>query len=182
VVHGIVKQHEGAIAVSSEPEQGTTFQVFFPCIESSIALEDEEEEPLLGGTERILFVDDEESLVDVGTDMLKQLGYKVTPKSSPVEAWERFRRNPHQFDLVITDYTMPLLTGVDMAREMIHIRPDIPVILCTGFSESVTEEKALKAGIRKFVMKPLRRREIARAIRQVLDSPASSPTGSGSNG
>jgi PAS domain S-box-containing protein len=170
VVHGIVKRHQGAIAVHSEPDVGTSFFVYFPKAESGTPKEfNEAEKSLLKGTERILFVDDEETLVEMEKSVLDWLGYEVSATTSSVEALELFRTQPDRFDIVITDYTMPGMTGVDLAKEMLCIRPDIPIVLCTGFSEKITEEKARAIGIRAFAMKPLKMHEISAIIRRVLD-------------
>ena len=125
---------------------------------------------IVGGKERILFVDDEEVLVELGMNMLNGLGYDVVGRTSSVEALEVFRVRPRYFDLVITDMTMPNMTGVDLAKEMLMIRPDIPVILCTGFSEMISEEKARNIGIREFIMKPFLKNSLAMKIREVLDT------------
>jgi signal transduction histidine kinase len=170
VVHGIVKRHEGAITVNSEPGVGTSFHVYFPKVDSMAVKEVEElVEPLPGGTERILFVDDEEILVEMGKSVLEWLGYEVTVTTSSVEALELFRTQPDRFDTVITDYTMPHMTGADLAKEMIRLRPAIPIIMCTGFSERISEEKARDIGIRAFAMKPLNMRDLAETVREVLD-------------
>ncbi|UCH97402.1 MAG: response regulator, partial [Candidatus Aminicenantes bacterium] len=122
-----------------------------------------------GGSERILFVDDESSLAEMGKMMLEKLGYNVTVRTSSVEALEVFRRAPNKFDLVITDQTMPNMTGTQLNRELLRIRPDIPVILSTGFSESVNKENFKALGIRAFVMKPIVKSDIAKIIRKVLE-------------
>ncbi len=171
VVHGIVKSHRGAITVSSEPGKGTTFDIYFPrddIIQAPSELERIEPLPL-GGHERVLFVDDEKVLVDIGQKLLERLGYEVVGRTSSVEALELFRAKPESFDLVITDMTMPNMTGDKLARELMGIRPDIPVILCTGFSERITKEKAKLLGIREFVMKPLVMKDLAKSMRRVLD-------------
>lgn len=169
VVQGIVKRHEGAITVSSEPGGGTRFHVYFPRMKSASAkAADGEGKPLPRGTARILFVDDEEILVEMGRNMLELLGYEVSATTSSVEALELFRSRPDRFDLVVSDFTMPHMTGADLAREIMGIRPDIPVILCTGFSERITEIKARDMGIRAFAMKPLRMREFAETVRGAL--------------
>jgi DNA-binding NtrC family response regulator len=120
------------------------------------------------GHERILFVDDEQALVDIGRQMLEHLGYELITRTSSIEALELFKAEPDGFDLVITDMTMPNMTGDKLAKAMMKIRPDIPIILCTGFSERITEENAWKIGIRKLAMKPLAMRNLAEAIRKVL--------------
>jgi signal transduction histidine kinase/ActR/RegA family two-component response regulator len=169
MVHGIAKSHDGAVIVRSEPGKGTTFQVFFPTIVSVITAEPEHLAPPPRGTERILFVDDEKPLGDIGKQTLEHLGYEVFARTSSIEALEVFKTQPDKFDLVITDMTMPNMTGADLAKAILHIRPDTPIILCTGFSEAISEEKAKAIGIREFVMKPIIRQKIARIIRRVLD-------------
>ncbi|MDY6854976.1 MAG: ATP-binding protein [Thermodesulfobacteriota bacterium] len=171
MVHGIIKGHDGEISVNSTPGKGTTFQILLPTIEDKITTEQEYFiAPPRGESERILFVDDEKGLVDIGLQMLKGLGYKVVGRTSSIEALELFRVQADRFDLVITDQTMPNMTGGDMAIEMIRIRPDIPIILCTGFSEVISEAKAKAIGIRKFIMKPLVKAEMAGIIKEVLDN------------
>jgi len=172
VVHGIVKSHGGGIAVSSEPGKGTTFEVYFPRIDAAKAtLGIEKTEPLpRGNQEGILFVDDEQLIAEIGQQMLEHLGYQVVVRTSSVDALELFRKKADQFDLVITDMTMPNLTGDKLVKELMAIRPDLPIILCTGFSEYVSEEKAKALGVQEFVIKPLVMKDLAKAVRRALDS------------
>ena len=169
VVHGIVKGYGGAIIVESDPGKGATFEIFLPRIEGDVLPEADADAPIPMGKGRILFVDDEEDLVDMVQQMLKRLGYTVIAKTSSVEALKIFQAHPDQFDLVITDQTMPHMTGADLAKEIMRIRSDIPIVLCTGFSEVISADEAKALGIREFVMKPFATREIAEITRHVLD-------------
>lgn len=170
VVHGIVANHGGSIGVRSKPGVGTTFEVFIPRIDHAPESNESEAcEPLPVGTEQILLVDDEEIIVEMEQLMLERLGYQVTATTGSLEALEAFRAAPGRFDLVITDQTMPNMTGAELCKKLLSIRPDIPIILCTGFSDLVTPEKAQAMGIGAFMRKPPARRELARAIRRLLD-------------
>jgi len=168
VVHGIVKRHEGAIITYSEPGKGATFHVFFPRIQGLVEQEQLTLDDIPMGDERILLVDDEEVQCRSGQHLLKRLGYTVTTTTDSLEALELFRAQPDAFNLVITDQSMPGLTGIQLAERLMQIRPDIPVILCTGFSEVVDGKEAKAMGIQEFMMKPFSARQLAETIRRIL--------------
>jgi PAS domain S-box-containing protein len=170
VVHGIVKGHNGIISVESELGRGTTFSIFFPTVEKDAVVETESNEKLPTGDERILFIDDEESIAKLGRQGLERLGYTVEAMTGPVEALARFRSQPDKFGLVITDLTMPKMTGDTLVKEILSIRSDTPIILCTGFSEKVDEKKAKEIGAADYIEKPLDMRNFARIVRKVLDA------------
>ncbi|HOV86155.1 MAG TPA: ATP-binding protein [Syntrophobacteraceae bacterium] len=170
VVHGIVRGYGGVVTVESEPEEGSTFRVYFPQIDGESEELQEVQPSIPGGSERVMFVDDERSLTILGKKMLGHLGYEVVALTSSVEALEYFRSHRDSVDLVITDLTMPHMTGDVLAREMMSIRPGIPIILCTGFSDSMSEDKARRMGLRDFITKPLIMKDLARTIRRALDS------------
>jgi signal transduction histidine kinase/ActR/RegA family two-component response regulator len=170
IVHSIVKIYKGDIRVYSELGKGTVFRVFLPVIESVENMESILE-PLeqLKGTERILIVDDEPEILQTEKKMLERLGYHVTEKANSQDALDTFRKDPGRFDIVISDMTMPRMTGDTLARKILEIKPGIPIIICSGFSNRMNEEKAREMGLRGFIMKPIIKREVARAIRKALD-------------
>ncbi|MGE0083989.1 MAG: response regulator [Desulfococcaceae bacterium] len=175
VVHGIVRNHNGHITVQSVPGMGTEFNIWLPVAEKlSEYHRIEETDVTPGGNERILLVDDELQIVQMEKQMLERLGYHVTEMTDSSAALRLFRDAPENFDLVITDMTMPRITGIELSRDMIQIRPDIPIIICTGFSELVTREKAMERGIREYIMKPILKGEMAKSIRRVLEKHSGS--------
>ena len=169
IVHGIVNSNGGFITCDSQLNQGTVFSVFLPASKPQTLEEPSADQAALTGQEHILFVDDEEMLAELGRVMLERLGYQVTVKTNSTEALAAFAEAPNSFDVIITDQTMPGLTGITMAERILQIRPDIPVILCTGHSSLLHEEQVKATGIRKFVMKPISRKEIASLLREILD-------------
>jgi signal transduction histidine kinase/DNA-binding response OmpR family regulator len=169
LVHGIVKKHGGAVRVHSELGKGSVFDLYFPSIRKETFSETRAQEEMPTGHEHILLIDDEQALVDMGKEMLEYLGYQVETLTSSVDALELFCADPFRFDLVITDLTMPNITGDKLAMELRRIRADIPIVICTGYSERLLEERIKVAGIGAFVMKPILMAKLARAIREVLD-------------
>jgi PAS domain S-box-containing protein len=170
VVHGIVKSHNGFITVESEKGKGSVFNIFFPKTEQNCQSLDKDDPAIPGGHERILIVDDEDILIEMEKRALEKLGYEVTPKTDGREALLAFKKESGKFDLVITDQTMPHMTGIDLANELISVRPDIPIILCTGFSEKVNADSAKAMGIKAFIMKPFTIKEMATTIRNALNT------------
>ena len=171
IVHSITRSLQGDIQVRSVPGQGTTFQVFLPVMDTRCEILGRlDTAPAPTGREHILMVDDDENVLRLHKTMLKRLGYRVTAFLESPAALTTFRRIPHAFDLVITDMTMPGLTGAELARRLMALRPDIPVIICTGYSELIDAEKAKKMGVKAYVMKPVIQGELARSVRRVLDS------------
>ena len=168
VVHGIVKKYGGAIKVESALGKGTTFHIYLPKADIAAPANTEQPKKPMGGSERILFVDDEKMLVDIGQQALQRLGYDVVSRTSPLEALELFKAKPDHFDLVITDKTMPGMTGDALAKDLLAIRPNLPVIICTGYSQAADLERAKQIGIRALVMKPILINEIATAVRKAL--------------
>lgn len=171
VVHGIVRDLGGRILVESQPGEGTVFDILLPNAVEAKEGYDRETEAVPGGKEGILLVDDEPLLVESSRQILERLGYTVKAETSSLAALETFRKAPDRFELVITDMTMPGLTGDKLAREILSIRSDVPIILCTGFNETINGEKAQAIGIRELMNKPLALRDLARVIRSILDQP-----------
>lgn len=169
VVYGIMKSHDGNIQIESTPGKGTIFRLFFPKTDQKASSEKTVRSQVPGGNERILFVDDEHDLVEIGKTMLSSLGYKVTGLSDSSEARQLIHERLHDFDLLITDQTMPGLTGFDLAQEIFRLNPRFPVILCTGFSSKVDPEKAKEIGIRRFANKPLSKKSLAEEIRYAFE-------------
>jgi CheY-like chemotaxis protein len=171
VVHGIVKSYGGDIQVSSEPDQGAAFYIYLPLIKEVFATsETVSGDGLPTGHEQILLVDDEKQIAFMEKQILEYLGYQVTARTSSLEALGTFREQPLKYDLVITDMTMPNMTGDKLSMELMNIRPDVPVILCTGFNENMPKERASAMGIQGFLMKPMAMYDLAKTVREVLDN------------
>ena len=170
MVHGIVNHYNGAITVQSQPGKGAIFELLIPLIKIEAEAESGEPQVLLTGKEKILFVDDEESLVKMVKRMLARVGYQVETKTDPVEALDLVGTEPHRFDLVITDMTMPNMTGDKLSKEILSIRPDMPIILCSGYSDKIDAERAEALGIRKYIEKPLNMSNFMATVRKVLDA------------
>ncbi len=175
VVQGILKSNDGFITVASQPGIGTTFKAYFPRIDEGTELASSDEDPLPTGKEQILVVDDETIVAAMTKQQLQRLGYKVITENSSLAALELFRHDPQAIDLVITDQTMPGLTGEKLARQLLSIRPDLPIILCTGYCSKIDEPTAKSLGIKAFAYKPLAKKELAETIRNLLDHSSVQP-------
>ncbi len=172
VVHGIVKSHKGHIYVYSEVGKGTSFKIYLPCFETADSAKKEtmDSQQIPGGHEHILIVDDEEPIVHMETKLLEGLGYRVTATTSSTRLRNIFLDSPDDFDLIITDMAMPEINGADLAKDLLNIRPDLPMILCTGFSDRINEKIAKSIGIKAFLMKPVILKNLAIKVRKVLDA------------
>jgi two-component system, cell cycle sensor histidine kinase and response regulator CckA len=174
MVLGIAKNCGGTVLLQSKIGKGTAFYVYLPRADADQARKDTGESTAIQspptGAERILFVDDEPELVDLGREMLEHLGYQVVTENNGIDALKEFKENPNHYDLVVTDMTMPKLTGEKLARELISIRPKISIILCTGFNEQINEQKAKAIGIKAFLMKPLTLSRLAETVRAVMET------------
>jgi CheY-like chemotaxis protein len=169
IIHGIVESYGGFVTCESVVGQGTIFRLFFPAMDHGSDPEELAMEMPRSGKETVLLVDDEEILADLGTVMLEKLGYTVIKMTNSIDAWNFFQGNSHVFDAVVTDQTMPDLTGIDLARKILQVRPELPVILCTGYSNIIDEDQALREGVKGFIMKPYSKNEISSALRNSLD-------------
>ncbi len=176
LVHGIILSLGGDITVYSEPGEGTIFHIYLPMISATKEIiQDQDTAPLPMGNERIILVDDDEELAQMNKRMLENLGYKVTAMTSSADTLDAFQKEPDSYDLLLTDMTMPHMTGAELSEKILAIRPDIPIIICTGFSELINEEKAKNIGINSFVMKPVIKNDLAKAVRKELDAAVETP-------
>ena len=170
VVHGIILSHHGQIAVYSEEGKGTSFHVYLPLVEESRQTKGEidEQAVIQGKNEHILFVDDEEKLVHVAEESFPVSGYQITAHTNPLIALENFKKQPDKYDIIITDMTMPGMTGIELADKIKKMRPDMPIILCTGYSELVSREEVLSTGIKKYLQKPVTMKTLVKIVGEIL--------------
>ncbi len=175
VVHGIILAHQGTITVDSQVGLGTTFRVFLPYLDTTLALASKQSYSPKVATQQahILFIDDEEALATMGQQLLEHLGYTVTVSTDPVAALELFKNNPHDFDAILTDQTMPKMTGETLATKFLESNPEIPVIVYTGFSHTLTPERAHQLGIRKLLQKPLLMQDLENTLNEIFHQPIS---------
>ncbi len=172
LTYGIVEEHQGYIQVKSTLGEGSKFYVFFPVVSSDDSQESLTEniaQPV-GGTERIMLIDDEKDLLDATSELLMDYGYRVTSFSNPEAAFNAFKEEPQAFDLIITDMTMPRMNGDDLAVRMLSLRKDLPIILCTGYSDKITKNDALKMGIKRYFQKPVDSRELFLSIKEIAEA------------
>ena len=169
-VHGIVRGHSGDISVYSEKGKGTSFHIFLPVLEKEVDLQNDEKTAIAGGSETGLIVDDEKAIGNMLKDMLEELGYSIINKNSSIDALKEFIQNPDKYNFVVTDLTMPKLTGIDLVKEFRKINPELPVVLITGYGEKVPGDIYKHYGIQEIVAKPIALQDIAVAIRKVLDN------------
>jgi CheY-like chemotaxis protein len=177
MVHGIVKEHAGAIFVRSEPGKGTTFELYFPALpKDEVRAPEPTESGALGSGERILYVDDDQLVGDALAQLLTLMGFKTTHHLVPREALAVFQSNPQNFDLVITDRAMPGMTGGELAAKVLSIRPDLPVLLLTGYADPAMEKELRQIGVREVLGKPLSAQKLGEAVRRALSQPAARRT------
>ena len=171
VVYDIIHGHNGGISVRSQPGTGTTFDVFLPAAQENAAPKNNRSDPALPvtGNERIMIVDDEEAIRNLLLAILSNAGYQADGYANGREAWEVFRKSPDNWNLIITDQTMPQMTGEELAVNVMELRPDMPIILCTGFSESISIEKARTLGIKAYLYKPLSLNELLASVHKALN-------------
>ncbi|MCI5224725.1 MAG: response regulator [Candidatus Electrothrix sp. AR4] len=170
LTQSIILDFGGDITVTSELGQGTLFHIYLPTIATSgESTQAKDTTPLPKGNERIMVVDDDREFVKMSKRLLENLGYQVTALSNSLDAFNTIQQRPYAFDLVLTDMTMPQMTGDELSKKILSVRPDIPIIICTGFSELMDENKAKKIGARTLVMKPFTKKELAQSVREVLD-------------
>ncbi|MCK5099688.1 MAG: response regulator, partial [Desulfobacteraceae bacterium] len=171
VVHAIIDEHDGFIKAKSSKEQGTSFYIYLPTVDWQVNLETnkKENEILKGGIEKIMVVDDEEDIRIIVQEFLRQIGYSVTAFENGTKAFEAFQKDPDQYDLVITDMTMPQMSGDELSQKILEVRPGTPIIICTGYNERLTEVQALEMGVQKYLQKPLSNEQLAMFIRTILD-------------
>lgn len=169
VVHGIISSCGGIVSVDSEPDKGSIFHVYLPCIRNGVEKVEDAEDALPKGSAHVLVVDDSGAIVQLEETMLESLGYRATSCTSPEKALEMFQTDPNDFDLLLTDMTMPGMTGIQLARRVLAMRPEMPIILCTGFSEIINEKQAKAYGVGAYIMKPIIRKDLANALHDLLE-------------